>query len=64
MDNFTVLYASYLRLTFITSSMHATPRAYGILVFFRVFFYNFMLFELQVKDASGTIDHAQKTSAS
>ncbi len=33
--------------------------AYGILVFFTVFLYKFMLFEFRVKDAAGSVDHMQ-----
>ncbi len=59
MDNFTALYILYLRFTFGTNSMHVSPHAYRILVFLLAFFYRFMLFEFRVKDAAGTIDHAQ-----
>ncbi len=44
--------------------MHTSPYAYGILVFLLTFFYKFMLFEFQVKDAVGTINHAQNTEVS
>ncbi len=64
MDNLTALYTSYLRFTFSTNSMHASPSAYRILVFVLAIFYKFMLFEFQVKDAAGTIDHAQIAKAS
>ncbi len=53
MDNLTVLYASYLY--FGTNSTHTYPCAYGIFVFF----YKFLLFEFQVKDVAGIIDHVQ-----
>ncbi len=58
-DNFTKLYTSYLRFTSGTNSMHASLRAYGILVFF----YRFRLFQFQVKDAAGTMDQTQIASA-
>ncbi len=56
MDNFTALYTSYLHFTVPTDSVHASPRAYGILVFFPAFLYKFMLFEFWVKDVVETID--------
>ncbi len=59
MDNFTALYSSYLRFTFGTNLMHASPHAYEIFIFILTIFYKFMLFEFQVKDAVGTINHAQ-----
>ncbi len=64
MDNFTVLYTLYLRFTFGTNSMHASPRVYRISVFFPAFFCKFMQFEFQVRDAAGTIDRAQIAQAS
>ncbi len=60
MCNFTALYTSHLHFSFATISMHATPRACGILVFFPAFFYKFILFEFCVKDTAGTIDHASR----
>ncbi len=63
-ENFTVLHALYLRFTFGTNSMHTSSRAYRILVFLSAFFYKFMLFDFQVKDAAGIIDHAQIALAS
>ncbi len=50
MDNFTALYTSYLRFTFGTNSMHASPCANRIFVFLLTFFYKFMLLEFRVKD--------------
>ncbi len=58
MNNLTALF------TFGTNLMHASPRIYGILVFFQAFFYKFMLFKFWVKDAMGTINHAHITEAS
>ncbi len=55
MDDFTALYTSYLYFTFGTNSVHVSPPAYAI----PVFFYKFMLFEFRVKDAVGTINHVQ-----
>ncbi len=52
-DNFAALQTSYLRFTFGTNSMHASPLAYGILVLVLAFFYKFMLFEFRVKDRWG-----------
>ncbi len=57
MDNFTALSASYLRFTSGTNSMHTSPRVQGIFGFALAFLY--LLFEFQVKDPAGTIDHAQ-----
>ncbi len=53
MDSFTALYTSYLRFTFGTNSMHASPGAYRIFVLVLAFFYKFMVFEPRVKDHSG-----------
>ncbi len=53
MDNFTALYTLYLRFTFDTKLMHASPLAYGSFVVLPAFFYKSMLFEFRV------IDHAQ-----
>ncbi len=51
MDIFTALYVLYLRFTFGTNSVHASPHAYGILIFLLAFFYKFLLFKLQDKDS-------------
>ncbi len=59
MDSFTALYALYLRFTFSTNLMHATPRCYDTFVFFSAFFYKCELFKFRVKDVMGTVDHAQ-----
>ncbi len=59
MENFTVLYTSYLYVTFGTNPLHASPCAYGIFVSVLAFFYKFLLFEFWVKDAAGTVDHVQ-----
>ncbi len=56
MDNFTALYASYLRFTFGTDS---SPRAYRIFVFLLAVFYKFMPFKFPIKDVVGIIDHVQ-----
>ncbi len=64
MENLTALYTSYLRFTFGTNVMHASSCSYRIFVFVLAFFYTFMLTEFWVKDALGTIDHAQIALAS
>ncbi len=64
MDNFSALYTSNLCFIFGTNLMHASPRAYGILIFLPAFFYKFMLFEFWVKDAARIMDHAQNALAS
>ncbi len=64
MDSYTVLHTSYLCFTFGTNLMHASPRADTIPVFLPAFFNKFKLFEFQVKDTAGTIDHAQIASSS
>ncbi len=52
-DNLTALYASYLHFICGTNLMHASPRAYWILVSLLAFFYKFMLFEFQSKMLQG-----------
>ncbi len=53
MDNFIALYTSFLHFTFGTNSMHTSPLAYGIFVFFTAFFHKVYAVELQVKDCCG-----------
>ncbi len=53
MDNFTALNTSYLRFTFGTKSMHASPCACGNFVFIVAFFYKFVLLEFWVKNQCG-----------
>ncbi len=44
-----------------SDSVQASSHAYGILVLLPAFFYKCMLVEFWVKDAAGTISHAQNT---
>ncbi len=50
MFNFTALYTSYLRFTFTTNEMHATPCAYGIFTSPQLSSTNLCCFELRAKE--------------
>ncbi len=59
MDYLAALHTLYLRFTFGKNSMHASPHAYRILIFFSAFFSKFMLSEFRAKDAAVIVDHTQ-----
>ncbi len=60
MDNFTVLYTSYLHFTFCSNLMHTFPHAYGIFVFLSLSSTNLCYSNFSSK----TIDHVQIVWAS
>ncbi len=57
MDDFKVLNISYLCFTLVQIRCALPLLFMGFLFSLLAFFYKFMLFEFQVKDKAGTIDH-------